>query len=579
MKNIFYLLIAVAGVSLFWSCSEDDRTLPVVTIQQEPVLSLLNNVDVTITEANQSNNLLPLSWEPANFDMSVQIQYNVEADLLGNNFSNPVTVATTGNTSTEVTGETINNMLWDRGVFPGIEAPIEIRVAAVLQDDAAGTAYSNVVQINATGFAVEEFEDGLLFIATQFPDYTWNFMNAPTICSTEDNGNYMGFLPVDSANDHYFVPSSEEFTFYGAGSVDGVLEVEGDAIMADDSGYAMVNVNTNTFTYSIGPAEWGIIGSSTPGGWDGDTDMTYDSDSDLWSITATLVPGELKFRANDAWDLNMGMGPNEGTLSQDGPNIGFGEEEAMYTVTMDLSGCCFTYWIENASGDMIVEPGACEEEDPGEEPEINFLYLVGDATAQGWDNNSIYPIFNDPEDENVYHYTGYFQTGGFKLLEVPGSWDLQYGLGDELGLLSTDGGSGNIPIDADGYYSFTMNTEELTYTLESYDASEAETYNTLGLIGPSSPQGNWDADMDMTNSTFDDHIWYMQDASLTADAEIPSDPGMKIRAENAWDVNWGSDTFPVGETTQGGANIAVSETGTYAIWFNDLSGRYVAIMQ
>ena len=579
MKNILYLLFMMIGVTLFWSCSEDDRVLPVVTVQQEPVLSLLNNVDVNITEANQSQDLVPLSWEPANFDMSVQIQYNIEADLLGNNFANPTILTSTADTQTSISGEALNNLLWDNGVFPGIEAPIELRVVAVLQDAEAEAANSNVVQLNVTGFAVEEFEDGLLFIATQFPDYTWNFMEAPTICSAEDNGNYMGFLFLDAANDHYFVPSSEEFTYYGAGAVAGVLEVEGDAIQPEESGYAMLSVNTNTNTYSVGPAEWGIIGSSTPNGWDADTDMTFDESTGYWSITATMIPGEYKFRANDDWALNMGMGPNEGTLAQDGPNFAFAGEEGTYTVTMNLSGCCFTYWIEDANGDAVIEPGSCEEEEEPTGNEYTFLYFVGDATAQGWDNNSIYPIFNDVDNTDLYHYTGYFAAGGFKLLEVPGSWDFQYGLGESEGLLSTDGGSGNIPITTAGYYTFTMNKAELTYTLETYDATSDDTYTTLGLIGPSSPQGNWDADMDLTQSSFDDHIWYMQDGTLTADEEIGADPGMKVRAEDAWDNNWGGDTFPVGVGNPGGANIAVSESGTYDIWFNDITKRYVAIKQ
>jgi hypothetical protein len=67
----------------------------------------------------------------------------------------------------------------------------------------------------------------------------------------------------------------------------------------------------------------GIIGSATPGGWDSDTDFVQNpSDPYLWSKLITLVDGEAKFRADDAWTVNWGSAifPS-GTATQDGANI------------------------------------------------------------------------------------------------------------------------------------------------------------------------------------------------------------------------------------------------------------------
>ena len=52
---------------------------------------------------------------------------------------------------------------------------------------------------------------------------------------------------------------------------------------------------------------------------------------------------------------------------------------------------------------------------------------------------------------------------------------------------------------------------------------------------------------------------------------------MKFRADNAWDVDWGSNTPISGTGTQGGSNIPVSVAGTYDIWFNDITGNYIFI--
>ena len=66
---------------------------------------------------------------------------------------------------------------------------------------------------------------------------------------------------------------------------------------------------------------WGIIGSATPSGWDKDTDMTYDFDTKVWTITLDLTNDEYKFRANDAWALNLGDDGADGTLEPNGANI------------------------------------------------------------------------------------------------------------------------------------------------------------------------------------------------------------------------------------------------------------------
>ena len=204
------------------------------------------------------------------------------------------------------------------------------------------------------------------------------------------------------------------------------------------------------------------------------------------------------------------------------------------------------------------------------------MFLVGDATATGWDNTATsnnYPLYRDPENENVYYYTGKLNSGNIKVIEMRGAWAPQYG--GENGTLmyrptEDVADPPAIPVAAEGYYTFTINIDDLTYTLESYDASGATTYATIGYIGDATP-GGWDADTDMTQSTFDPHIWYATDVDL-ADGE------MKFRADNDWTVNWGTASALSGQATQDGQNIPV-EGGMYEIWFNDLTGRYILIPQ
>ena len=212
-------------------------------------------------------------------------------------------------------------------------------------------------------------------------------------------------------------------------------------------------------------------------------------------------------------------------------------------------------------------------EDTGE-GEINLreFYFVGNATPDNWNNNgNNIPLFRDADNPDVYYYTGKFNAGEFKLLEVLGQWQPQWGL-DGGNVTSSDilgADPGAFVIESAGYYSFEINVDEMTYSLEPYDASGATTYETIGLIGDATPNG-WDSDIDMTQLEFNPHIWYLQDVALT-------DGKIKFRAGDAWDVSWGTDSGALSDKTSlGGPDIPVEE-GVYDIWFNDLTGRYILI--
>lgn len=207
--------------------------------------------------------------------------------------------------------------------------------------------------------------------------------------------------------------------------------------------------------------------------------------------------------------------------------------------------------------------------------EFTDWYLVGDATKAGWENNNNnQPLFRSGTDANKYKFTGFFKAGAFKLISTPGQWAPMYGMGDGGSIVARPTGDDPDPasfsIATDGYYTFTMNTETLTYTLVAYDAAAASTFTTVGIIGDSTPLG-WDASTALTQSTFNSHIWSLDSLPL-------NDGKAKFRANNAWDVSWGGNTafsgFPDNGASGGDLPVAKSK---YRIYFNDLDGSYLMI--
>ncbi|MDO7875673.1 T9SS type A sorting domain-containing protein [Hymenobacter sp. ASUV-10] len=95
--------------------------------------------------------------------------------------------------------------------------------------------------------------------------------------------------------------------------------------------------------------------------------------------------------------------------------------------------------------------------------------------------------------------------------------------------------------------------------------AQAQTITTVGIIGTSTAQG-WTASTPMNRVAGSTNSWTLTTPLTAGEA--------KFRANDAWDINWGSTTFPTGTGTQGGANIPVATADTYTILFNETTGDY-----
>ena len=110
---------------------------------------------------------------------------------------------------------------------------------------------------------------------------------------------------------------------------------------------AIKTLKVTPYFDEIKPSEWGVVGSATPNGWNGpDIKMWNSTDGNLVAY-ATLSAGEIKFRKNNDWGVNLG-GSN-GTLSSGGSNIAV--TAGTYKITINVSKN--TYTIETYSWGII----------------------------------------------------------------------------------------------------------------------------------------------------------------------------------------------------------------------------------
>lgn len=178
-----------------------------------------------------------------------------------------------------------------------------------------------------------------LYVPGGHQDQEWSPDTAPTLYSRNFDFKYDGYVYFPEANTEYKFTSQPNWDGpnYGNIGTDGQLSDEGGAdnlVIAESGFYKLdVDLSASPYTYSATKTEWGLIGDATLGGWDNDTDMTFDPETGIWTVTTDLSTGTFKFRANDGWDINLGGSINN--LSYGGDNISV--KEGTYTITLDLS--------------------------------------------------------------------------------------------------------------------------------------------------------------------------------------------------------------------------------------------------
>lgn len=162
----------------------------------------------------------------------------------------------------------------------------------------------------------------------------WAPATAPVLFSENMDLVYDGYIYLDGEYKFTSAPDWDHTNYGNGGEGKLSTDVTAGNINAE-AGFYYLKADLNLLTYEQTKTEWGIIGDATPGGWDNSTPMTYNRENNTWTVTADLEGGkDYKFRANNAWDINMGGSP--GKLTAGGDNIRL-ETSGNYTIVLRLS--------------------------------------------------------------------------------------------------------------------------------------------------------------------------------------------------------------------------------------------------
>ena len=331
MKYLKYIILSgLVGVSL-WACQEDELR-PIIHYNSAAVITAPTAGTILELKEATAADLLPVfRWTAtADFGFSAAITYQLALDVAGNNFAAPTVLGSTTSDSLVLTQGELNTILLAKGLPGETATDVELRVIAKVTGDASSIASEGVV------VTVIPFEAVIVYPKLQVPGsyQGWDVNNDNTVIySVLANGKYEGYVYFGEENANFkYTDGNAWDTNWGDTGDDGSLDPGGDNILAGAAGVYRLIADITSLTHSRQLTNWGLIGDAT-GSWEVDQDLTYDAVANKLTITLDLVAGEMKFRANDNWDLNYGDNGNNKTLELGGENIPIAEA-GNYTIDL-----------------------------------------------------------------------------------------------------------------------------------------------------------------------------------------------------------------------------------------------------
>jgi hypothetical protein len=250
----------------------------------------------------------------------------------------------------EVTVKALNIACLNAGIDTNSSQPMQVRLKADI-GHGYNPVYSAPITMNVKAYSL----NGYLWVPGDYQG--WNPAVAPKLVSVNATGIYEGYVNIPAGGSNQFKFTSDPdwgHTNYGWASstingnnVTGTLSTSGSAgnLFVPVAGYYLMKANTNTLSWSVTKTTWSVIGDGAAG-WSTDVPMTFDAVAGVWKVTTTLnASGQIKFRANNDWAINLGSSGTGNGLKYDGSNLSV--TGGSHTVILDLrAGAAYTYTIQ-----------------------------------------------------------------------------------------------------------------------------------------------------------------------------------------------------------------------------------------
>ena len=432
---------------------------------------------LTLAVTNASSTAISFNWNSSPYGTNT-INYALQMDVVGGNFANPQVVKYGTALTSSFTVNDLNNLVIAAGVIGGSTKNVEFRIVSYLGTGyTTPMVYSSPVVINITSFT--PVPPALYIVGDATPGGWSNPVPLPSQQFTRlDAVSYSIVVSLTAGKSYLFLPLNGDWSHkYGGASATGGQLLSDNAVPGSNtpapatSGLYQIVVNFQTGNYTVTPftatipTNLYIVGDATAGGWSNPVPTPSQQftqiDAVSFGIVVNLTAGKsyLFLPLNGDWGHKFGgSSATGGTLLADGAvpgsNTPAPSATGNYQIVVNFQNNTYT-----------VTPYA------GPVPVPTNLYIVGDATAGGWNN----PV-PTPSQQFTRINTSDFQitvalTAGKSFLFLPlnGDWTHKFGGTSATGgTILADGAvpGTNTPAPAvSGNYLIDVNFLTGTYTL------------------------------------------------------------------------------------------------------------------
>jgi hypothetical protein len=432
---------------------------------------------ITLSVTTGSSEAVSFSWNASAYG-SNEIDYELQIDTVGGTFANPQVFKYGTALSASLIQNDLNIAIINLGVLGGSTKGIQFRIVSYL-----GSSYTNPLvhsdPVNITVTTYVPVPDNLYIVGDATPGGWSNPVPVPSQqFSKVDAYSFSIIVNLNAAPASYlFLPVNGDWSHkYGGASATGGTLLKDGAVPGSNTpgpaaaGLYKITVNFQTNSYSVTPitvpSNLYIVGDATPGGWGNPVPVPSQQFTQIspgvFGMIANLnaAPASYLFLpVNGDWSHKYGgASATGGTLLADGDVPGSNTPgpaaAGLYKIIVNFA--TNTYSVTPYTG----------------VPLPSNLYIVGDATAGGW-NNPV-PV---PSQQFTQLSNGEFKItmpliGGksYLFLPVNGDWTHKYGgTSASGGTILYDGavpGSNTPAPSSDGTYTIDANFVTGTYSVQ-----------------------------------------------------------------------------------------------------------------
>jgi hypothetical protein len=336
MKRLYNRLLAPAVMVLMLaSCAKDIPMVKVDEASGKAAVLTASQAAVVLNEAKANELAEEFSWTSPAYNLDLASKYTLQFVRSGKGFDGDSVISENAGSilSKSYTHKSLNSIALSLNLAPQAVGKMDVRVLSSANDSLT-KLISNVVTVTVTPYPTDQF----LYCPGAYQG--WDPASANLVRAVNKDKKYEGYIWFPAGKNEFKMTDGPNWSggIFGdkSGGTSGQIASPGDNFKVAAEGYFKINADYNKNTWTATQTDWGLIGSATPTGWGSDTNMVYDPATKTWKLTVALVAGDIKFRANDAWDINFGDDGANGSLEYGGANIAIASA-GNYTITLDLN--------------------------------------------------------------------------------------------------------------------------------------------------------------------------------------------------------------------------------------------------